>query len=110
MHGRDGLVIPCLAEKALGMLEEKLGAIGNRGVGREEVAEGLVGGRIARAEEGEHQAEASLDPHGFMRAFRGLSEELDRPIRLVPKELEPGALKSDPVADPRQPPVGQVEL
>jgi hypothetical protein len=55
-------------------------------------------------------AEPSLDPHGFMGAFRGLGEELGRPIRLAPKELEAGALKSDPVADAREPPVGQVEL
>jgi len=45
-----------------------------------------------------------------MGAIRGLREELGGSLRLVAKELEPGALKSDPVADPREALVGQVEL
>ena len=45
-----------------------------------------------------------------MRAVRGLRKELGGSLRLVAKELEPGALKSDPVADPWETLVGQVEL
>ena len=110
MHGCHGFVVTRLAEKALRVLENELGALWNLGVGRQQVVEGLVGARVVRAEEGQHLAIARLDPHRFMRAQRGFREELGCPSWLVPKELEPAALKGDMVADLREPPMGQIEL
>ena len=92
------------------MLVQERGSIWNRGVGGEQVLQGLVGARVAGAKKGEHLTEAGLDPDRFMWALGGLREELDCSARPVPKQLEPSALKGDVVADQRKPSMGQVEL
>jgi hypothetical protein len=110
MHDCDRFVVARSAQKALCILEEKVDAVGNCRVGPKQVVEGLVGGRVVRAKEGEYVAEAGFDPNGLVRALRSFCEELGRPLRLVPKKLESGALQGDTVADSREPSVGQVEL